>query len=73
MPRRAITANYMLIMRGTDESMATMSQAPFEQMPKTVGRHNEELIRAGVLVAAEGPGRAGTGEWWSTSAVRARW
>jgi hypothetical protein len=47
-------AKYMLIMRGTDESMAEMMQTPFEQMLETVGRFNEELIRAGVLVAAEG-------------------
>lgn len=47
-------AKYMLIMRGTDESMATMMDTPFEEMLETVGRFNEELIRAGVLVAAEG-------------------
>jgi hypothetical protein len=45
---------YMLIMRGTDESVAKMRDTPFEQMLETVGRFNEELIRAGVLVAAEG-------------------
>src|SRR5690349_22845593 len=44
----------MLIMRGTDETMAKMQETPFEQMLETVGRFNEELIRAGVLVAAEG-------------------
>ena len=47
-------AKYMLIMRGTDESMAEMMQTPFEQMLETMGRFNEEMIRAGVLVAAEG-------------------
>ena len=46
-------AKYMLIMRGTDESMAKMMDTPFEEMLETVGRFNEELIRAGVLVAAE--------------------
>jgi hypothetical protein len=45
---------YMLIMRGTDETMAKMMETPFEQMLETMGRFNEELIRAGVLVAAEG-------------------
>jgi hypothetical protein len=44
----------MLIMRGTDESIAKMMETPFEQMLETMGRFNEELIRAGVLVAAEG-------------------
>ncbi|GAA0806955.1 YciI family protein [Spirilliplanes yamanashiensis] len=47
-------AKYMLIMRGTDESMARMMQTPFEEMLEHVGRFNDELIRAGVLVAAEG-------------------
>ena len=47
-------AKYMLIMRGTDESVAKMTQTPFEEMLETVGRFNQELIRAGVLVAAEG-------------------
>lgn len=47
-------AKYMLIMRTTDEAMAKMAEIPFEQMLETVGRFNEELIRAGVLVAAEG-------------------
>ncbi|WP_041939688.1 MULTISPECIES: YciI family protein [Frankia] len=47
-------AKYMLIMRATDESLATMMATPFEEMLETMGRFNEELIRAGVLVAAEG-------------------
>ncbi len=47
-------AKYILIMRGTDESVLKMMETPFEQMLETVGRFNEELIRAGVLVAAEG-------------------
>ena len=47
-------AKYMLIMRGTDESMAKMMETPFEEMLETMGRFNEELMRAGVLVAAEG-------------------
>ncbi|WP_052852623.1 YciI family protein [Streptomyces avicenniae] len=45
---------YMLIMRGTDETNAKMADASFDEMLETVGRFNEELIRAGVLVAAEG-------------------
>lgn len=47
-------AKYMLILRGSDESMAKMTETPFEQMLETMGRYNDELIRAGVLVAAEG-------------------
>ncbi|MFJ3788495.1 YciI family protein [Kitasatospora sp. NPDC090091] len=47
-------AKYMLIMRGNDESIAKMTETPFEEMLATMGRYNDELIRAGVLVAAEG-------------------
>ncbi|TDC23932.1 transcription initiation protein [Streptomyces sp. 8K308] len=47
-------AKYMLIMRGTDESMAKMMETPFEEMLERMGRFNDELIKAGVLVAAEG-------------------
>ncbi|MFD7735878.1 YciI family protein [Kitasatospora phosalacinea] len=47
-------AKYMLIMRATDETLAKMFETPFEEMLETVGRFNEELIRAGVLIAAEG-------------------
>ncbi|QDY09174.1 transcription initiation protein [Micromonospora sp. HM134] len=47
-------AKYMLIMRNTDDSLATMMKIPFEEMLETMGRFNDELIRAGVLVAAEG-------------------
>ena len=47
-------AKYMLIMRGTDESIAAMMETPFDEMLDTMGRFNEELINAGVLVAAEG-------------------
>lgn len=54
-------AKYLLIMRNTDESLATMMSTPFEQMLDTVGRFNEELIRAGVLVAAEGLDDAANG------------
>ncbi|MET7418819.1 YciI family protein [Dactylosporangium sp. NPDC005555] len=47
-------AKYMLIMRGSDETMAKMMETPFEEMLDVMGRFNEELIKAGVLVAAEG-------------------
>ena len=47
-------AKYMLILRATDEGYAAMSQVPFEEMLERMGRYNEELIRAGVLLAAEG-------------------
>jgi hypothetical protein len=47
-------AKYMLILRSTDEGLAKAAEIPFEQMLDTMGRFNDELIRAGVLVAAEG-------------------
>ncbi|GAB2588895.1 transcription initiation protein [Paractinoplanes abujensis] len=47
-------AKYMLIMRNTDEGLAQMVNTSFDEMLETVGRFNEELIKAGVLVAAEG-------------------
>jgi hypothetical protein len=45
---------YMLIMRATDEAYASMANADINEMLETVGRFNDELIRAGVLLAAEG-------------------
>ena len=47
-------AKYLLILRGTDESNARMAEMPFEEMLETMGRINDEMIRAGVLVAMEG-------------------
>ena len=45
---------YMLIMRGTDESSAAFEDLEFEQVMEAMGRFNQEMIDAGVLVAAEG-------------------
>ncbi|MFC4002941.1 YciI family protein [Prauserella oleivorans] len=45
---------YMLIMRATDEAYAAMGEVDHDKMIETVGRFNDELIRAGVLLAAEG-------------------
>jgi hypothetical protein len=54
-PRRLIEmAKYMLIMRGTDESYANFEKADFNEMLETMGKFNDQLIRAGVLLAAEG-------------------
>jgi hypothetical protein len=44
----------MLIMRATDESMEAFTDVPFEEILDSMGRFNDELINAGVLVAAEG-------------------
>src|SRR4051812_10243705 len=45
---------YMLIWRMTDAALAEMQNADFTEMLESVGRFNEELINAGVLLAAEG-------------------
>ncbi len=45
---------YMLIMRADDSAYAGMGDLDFDEMIATVGRFNDEMIRAGVLVAAEG-------------------
>jgi hypothetical protein len=44
----------MLIMRASDEAYAAMMDVPFEERLESMGRFNDEMIRAGVLVAAEG-------------------
>ena len=47
---------YMLIWRTIDEAKqnAAMSAIPFEQMLEKMGRLNDELIKAGVVLAMEG-------------------
>ncbi|MGW4242571.1 YciI family protein [Nocardia sp. NPDC004722] len=45
---------YMLIWRATDEGKASMADTDFEKMLETMGRYNEDMIRAGVLLVAEG-------------------
>lgn len=48
-------SKYMLIWRQDDSVATEMDEVTdFDAMLETVGRFNEELIRAGVLVAAEG-------------------
>src|SRR5260370_1323442 len=44
----------MLIMRATDEAYAAFKDVDFNQIIESVGRFNDEMISAGVLVAAEG-------------------
>ncbi|HEY6738350.1 MAG TPA: YciI family protein [Actinopolymorphaceae bacterium] len=44
----------MLIMRANDEAYEQFVDADPTEMLETVGRFNDELIRAGVLLAAEG-------------------
>jgi hypothetical protein len=45
---------YMLIMRATDETYAAFANVDFDQIVESMGRYNDALVQAGVLVAAEG-------------------
>ncbi|MFC8800228.1 YciI family protein, partial [Streptomyces griseoincarnatus] len=47
-------AKYMLIMRATDETWAAAAEIDFETIMNEMGKFNDEMIQAGVLVAAEG-------------------
>ncbi|OBK73723.1 YciI family protein [Mycobacterium sp. 1274761.0] len=49
-------SRYMMIMRSTPEAEAAMAEAniDFDQVFEQMGRFNEELIKAGVLLAGEG-------------------
>ncbi|MDQ1529301.1 MAG: hypothetical protein QOH77_1091 [Actinomycetota bacterium] len=47
-------AKYMLIMRSTDEALANFEDHDLDELLNAMGRFNDELIRAGVLRAAEG-------------------
>jgi hypothetical protein len=46
-------SKYMLIMRGTDESNAAL-MAGFEELAASTYQYIEDLVKAGVFVAAEG-------------------
>jgi hypothetical protein len=52
---------FMLIFRATDEAFENMGDIDFNEMLATVGKYNQELIQAGVLVAAEGLADASEG------------
>ncbi len=54
---------YMLIMRSTDETNAAFAESgvTFEDLLESMGRFNDELVSAGVLVAAEGLDDAANG------------
>ena len=45
---------YMLIMRASDEAFESFKDVDFDVVLDSMGRFNDELISAGVLVAAEG-------------------
>ena len=45
---------YMLIMRASDEAFESFKDVDFNEVLESMGRFNDEMISAGVLVAAEG-------------------
>ncbi|MBP8919898.1 MAG: YciI family protein [Micropruina sp.] len=45
---------YMLIMRATDEALQASKEVPFEQIIEAMGKYNESLMKAGVMVGGEG-------------------
>jgi hypothetical protein len=45
---------YMLIMRSTPEAEKAMENVDFTEIIAAMGRYNESLIKAGVLLAGEG-------------------
>ena len=47
-------AKYMLIMRPQSNDPAAFENVDFDELLTTIGTFNDELIRAGVLLAAEG-------------------
>jgi hypothetical protein len=44
----------MLIMRASDEAFESFKDVDFDVVLESMGRYNDEMISAGVLVAAEG-------------------
>ncbi|WP_085368238.1 YciI family protein [Leifsonia sp. NCR5] len=47
-------SKYMLILRPTEAAAAAFANVDFTEVLNAMGRFNDELIRAGVLLAAEG-------------------
>ena len=47
-------SRYMLIMRSTPEAEAAAENIDFDEIIAAMGRYNEELIKAGVMLAGEG-------------------
>lgn len=47
-------ARYMLILRSSPEAEKAMENVDFDEVIAAMGRYNEELIKAGVMLAGEG-------------------
>ena len=61
---------YMLIMRASDEAFESFKDVDFNVVLDSMGRFNDEMISAGVLVAAEGLDDAAKGVVVDYSASR---
>jgi hypothetical protein len=49
-----MTVKYMLIMRANDEAAAEFQDIDFQEVMDAMGRFQDEMVSAGVLLAAEG-------------------
>ncbi|WP_308797080.1 YciI family protein [Agromyces silvae] len=54
-------SKYMLIMRSNDEAVAAYEELDFNEVIAAMGRYNEEMMKAGVLLAGEGLSDASEG------------
>jgi hypothetical protein len=52
---------YMLIMRDSQEAIDASKEIPFEEIIAAMGQYNESLVKAGVLLSAEGLADASEG------------
>ena len=54
-------SKYMLIMRSNDEAVAAYEELDFNEVIAAMGRYNEAMMKAGVLLAGEGLSDASEG------------
>ncbi|WP_400996094.1 YciI family protein [Agromyces sp. GXQ0307] len=52
---------YMMIMRGSDEAAEAFQDMPFDEVIAAMGRYNEEMMKAGIMLAGEGLSDASEG------------
>ena len=52
---------FMLIMRATDAAVEAYNDIPFEQIIEAMGKYNESMMKAGVLLSGEGLSDASEG------------
>ena len=52
---------YMLIMRSDDAAVAEYKEIPFEQIIEAMGKYNESMMEAGVMIGGEGLSDASEG------------